>query len=75
MARARVSYSAMAAGEKDSPLLCSSSADSSTLTAWSDMRSKSPMVFRSSVDSWLSLSDREWLHSLSDREWLLSCTR
>ena len=42
------------------PLLRSSSADSSTFTAWSEMRSKSPMVFSSSVASSLSSAPSWW---------------
>ena len=46
--------SSFAAPLNVSPLSRSSSADSSTFTAWSEMRSKSPMVFSSSVASSLS---------------------
>ena len=41
----------------------SSSADSSTLTAWSEMRSKSPMVLSSSVASSLSAAPICWVLS------------
>ena len=49
--------------EKVSPFRSSSSAEERMLTAWSEMRSKSPMVFKSSVAS--SLSSRPIFCALS----------
>ena len=44
----------IATGEKEIDLSLSSSADSTILTEWSDMRSKSPIICKSFVTSWLS---------------------
>ena len=63
MAAASMSYSRAAAAEKASDLPRSSSADSRMFTAWSEMRSKSPMDFKSSVAS--SLSSTPILRALS----------
>ena len=64
-ARDSTSSSLCAALLNVSPLARSSSADSSTLTAWSEMRSKSPMVFSSSVASSLSAAPICWVLSFT----------
>ncbi len=48
--------SAAAPEVNESFLSCISSADSSRFTAWSEMRSISPMTFSSFAASWLSAS-------------------
>ena len=55
----------LASGEKRRPLLFISSADSTTFTAWSEMRSKSPMMCRIFALVRLSWAVRSLLPSLT----------